>query len=160
MDYLKFKAWFESERSTIQLPSDCTELQPRTKLSGWFVWTFTWYLMFTPDRYLRMSEHYDRWPELINTSRRTSFAYHYGPVVRVGADGVPERDSADPVDIRIDNARGPAHLHFGSPNPHYQQSEVEGLQLGRVDMFTFLKAILRHRSANCTIEKALGFRIR
>lgn len=161
VDYVQFRAWFDKQRSTVQLPDDCTEIQPPdVKLAGWLVWTFTWYLRFEADRYARLWERYDRWAGMVGESRKISFAYHYGPIMRIDAGGLPQHDSRDPVEVRIDNIGAPAHLHFGSPNPHHPQSAIEGLVLETLDMFTFLRAILRHRSSGCSLDKALGFRFR
>lgn len=96
---------------------------------------------------------------MIETSRRIQFAHHYGPIVKLGIDGLPLHQSNDPVDIRIDNVSAPAHLHFGAPNPHHAQASVKGLILENMDMFTFVNGIVQHRTTTQPLDKVFKFTI-
>jgi len=159
-----------SKQSTLVLPVDCAVLvpdtcRPRTSV----LWDFIWVFHFTSDnRYLRIWEYHDKVAGLIGESRRLQIVYHFGLLNKFDNAGKPEvdemgplYDSADPVDIRIDNSspgRTP-HLHFGGPNPHYQQRQVNGLDLNALDMFSFIAAIFKHREKAVPIEKVLKFRL-
>lgn len=172
MDYFEFTRWVASKQAALVLPLDCKVLVPNTSylVRNDVLWTFIWVLHFISDnRYLRIWEHHDKVAGLIAESRRSQFVYHYGPLTKFDPAGKPEVDelgvpryhSADPVDIRIDNIcpGGRPHLHFGGPNPHYQQHQVDGLDLSGLDMFSFIAAILRHREKAMPLEKVLRFRL-
>jgi hypothetical protein len=160
LNYISFKKWADENHSALKLPADCRELQPQTTvIASSLVWTLTWYLQFGADRYVRIRERYDRIGGMIETSRRIQFAYHYGPIVKSGIDGLPLHQSNDPVDIRIDNVSAPAHLHFGAPNPHHDQSVVKGLHLEGLDMFAFVRGIMRHRATAQPLDKVFNFTI-
>jgi hypothetical protein len=106
---------------------------------------------------------------LIGESRRSQFVYHYGVLTRFVPGGAPELDewgvpryhSSDPVDIRIDNScpGRKVHLHYGAPTPHYQQEQIVGLELSKLNMFSFIEAIIRHRQKGRAIIDVLGFRL-
>jgi hypothetical protein len=158
-DYSKFKAWQESNQQAFNFPADWKELSCVTKQSSLLVWQFEWYLACGADKYVRIWERYERWPTLIGVSRRASFVYHYGLLVRIGKDGIPTYVAKNPVDIRIDNIGRPIHLHFLAPEPHHDQSVVKGLKLEDPDMFDFLKGIVRHRTTAKPLDKVFGFTI-
>jgi len=158
-DYAKFTAWHELNYKSLTLPTDWSELACKTIRASVQVWQFQWYLKCGTDKYVRVWERYERWPGLLGMSRKASFVYHYGTLVRMGPDGIPTYVSNNPVDIRVDNVGRPVHLHFGSPNPHHDQSVIKGLQLDDMDMFEFLKGIIRHRSTKKSLDKIFGFTI-
>lgn len=161
MDYLQFSREFEKFHAKLRLPQNCIEPAPPTTIPvGFYFWRFEWQLIFKDDnKYLRIWERYTKLKGL-DLSHRVSFAFHYGAVVEHDNDGLAVRDSQDPVDIRIDNINGPAHLHYQAPKPHIPQASVEGLNLEALDMFTFVKAIILHRKSGKPIDQILGFRIR
>lgn len=158
-DHAKFTAWRDSGAQNFNLPDDWKELSCKTQPASIVVWQFQWYLSCGNDRYIKIWERYDRWPNLIGMSRRVSFVYHYGPIVGVGKDGLPTENPQNPVDIRIDNIGRPIHIHFGAPNPHHEQSVVKGLVLDEMDMFEFLNGIKRHRTTTKPLDKIFGFTI-
>ena len=158
MDYLQFKKWFDKHYAKLQLPADCREVQELTvTAASSLVWFLSWYLQFVDANYIRLWESYDRQSRMIGVSRRVSLAYHYGPIVQIGADNLPKHDSKDPVHIRIDNSCQPIHLHLGAPEPHYPQTRIEGLELNDLDMFRFLTGVFSHRSSGKPIQDTLGF---
>jgi hypothetical protein len=159
VDYLEFKARFDQEYSKLKLPEDCTELLNSSVPTSSLVWTFKWYLEFSDGSYIQIKEHYTKKARMIQHSHRAAFNYHYGPVVQRTADGLPEAASANPVHIRIDTSNSPAHMHLGSPNPHYEQARVENLDMQNLDMFTFIKAVLKHRRTGASFQETLNFRI-
>jgi hypothetical protein len=162
-EYAKYKAWFDGEYSKIALPADCREiLPPTTRLSNLFstVWTLEWTLGFTDHKYLRVQEHFEKIRGLVGLSQRKAFAFHYGALVAVAADGTPERAASDPVDLRIDTSYGAAHMHFGNPEPHIAQANVEGLDMEKLELFAFVRAVLDHRKTGKTLDKLLKFRIK
>ena len=161
-DYPRFKAWFDEEHSKLELPDGCSQIsEPQTTRAHAFspIWEIEWYLGFADRKYLRVWERYEKVAKLIDISRRLSFSYHYGLIAKQGPDGIPVRNSDDPVEMRIDNARGIAHMHFNSPEPHIAQANVEGLDLERIDLFTFIRAIFKHRKTGKPVNKTLGFKI-
>ncbi len=161
MNYLDFRKWFDEKIEGVSIPADAKELLgPSFTVTGSQIWTLDWILEFGDGKYLRIREHYAKERGLIGMSRRESFAYHYGPISGKGPDGLPVRNSGDAVDIRIDNSQRPAHMHYGSPNPHHPQSSVNGLDMTALDLFTFMGAIFKHRETGKSIEKVLGFAIR
>ncbi len=109
-------------------------------------------------KYLRIWEWYVRRPGL-QDSYRKRFAHHYGQITAQDSDGTPERKPTDPVDIRIDNKNDVPHMHYGAPQPHHQQANVQGLELQNITMFNFVNGVLRHRSTGRTIKKIFHFRI-
>lgn len=160
MDYFEFKRDFDKKRSKLKLPTDCQELMPPSvDVASLYGWSFEWILTFADHKYLRVWEHHSKRPGLQDAARK-SFAYHYGPITGQDPEGKLLRANTDPVDIRIDTSPRPVHMHFGAPEPHIQQESVLDLELERIAMFVFLKAILRHRQSRVPINEALGFRIK
>ncbi len=174
MDYLQFAGWLKSEQESLILPAECRELTAAGSINPLLLqWVFRWAIHFSSDnKYLRIWELHDRVPKMIGMSHRTRFVFHYGPLVRFEPSGNPEVDylgtpryeNSDPVDVRIDTcSRGPrgaeAHIHYGAPTPHHKQDRVKGLDLATIDMFTFLRAVLRHRETGESLDRVLGFRI-
>jgi hypothetical protein len=159
VDYLQFKREFDEAHTALALPADCSQpLDPVFNPITQYSWMFTWHLMFADNKYIRIWEDHCRVKGL-QESRRARMAYHYGPTPKIGKDGVPKYDSAGPVDIRIDNSQQKIHLHLGTPNPHIYQENVEKLDLAKLDMFTFMDAIFKHRSNGKPLGKVLGFKI-
>jgi hypothetical protein len=160
LDYSKFRAWADKNYDNLKIPEDCVQLRPLviTPVSP-RVWSLEWWLQFGSDKYVRVAERYGRFPGLADLCRRDYFAYHYGQMVNVTDEGLAGFKSSDPVDIRIDNGCAPAHLHFGSPQPHHSQSAVKGLVLNELDMFTFVKGIFHHRKTQKPLDEVFGFRI-
>jgi hypothetical protein len=160
VDYLQFKTWFDQEYTKLKTPADCSELlSPTVVPTSSVLWTFRWFLGFTDGKYIQIKEHYSKQAGLIQQSHRASFAYHYGPVVRKSPDGVPIGESINPVDIRIDTSHGPVHMHLAKPQPRYAQNQVKDLDMQDLGMFTFVKAICRHRASGKSLEETLHFRI-
>ncbi len=157
MDFLEFRRKFDNGRSKLRLPTDCSEVVERElTFSTLYCWTLRWMLAFPDPKYLRIWEHYNKVAGL-QESRRDRFVCHYGPIVNRDEDGVPRYQPQDAVDIRIDNVNRSPHLHYGAPDPHYPQKRVKGLDLGAIDMFAFVRAILKHRRTGLAINKILGF---
>lgn len=171
MDYLEFERRLNSEQSQLKLPEDSRVLAgPGCINPTQLLWTFVWSVHFTSDnKYMRVWELYDKISKLIAMSRRTQFVFHYGPIMQFDGKGAPIVDELgspkytrlDPVDIRIDTScrGGRAHLHYGAPEPHYRQEQVEGLQLDSLDAFAFARGILRHRECAQPLNKIFGFRV-
>lgn len=160
-DYFAYKRWFETGHDAIPLPADCTEPEdPTFTYSNQYTWGLEWHLVFrNPDSYVRIGENFAKRSRL-SVSRRIHFAYHYGPLVNVGDDGMPTRAPADPVFIRIDNVSRPPHLHpENDPTAHIPQEKIGTLILDEVDLFDFVKAALRHRQSGRPIEREFGYRI-
>jgi hypothetical protein len=93
--------------------------------------------------------------------QRHVFTFHYGPIVSQDVNGKIDRHHADAVLIRFDKkGGGPPHLHYRNPEPHYDQSRVQGLVLNDVDMFQFIHAALRVRLEKAEFHDVMGFTIR
>lgn len=176
MDYLEFARWLKSEQENFALPFDCRELVAPGAINPRLTqWVFRWAIHFTSDnKYARIWEQHDPMPGMIGTSQRVRFAFHYGPLVRFTSSGNPEVDplgipvfaNTDPVDIRIDtcsrkagSGRREPHLHYEAPEPHIPQANIQGLVLVDIDMFTFLRSVLRHRQSGEPLQQVLRFRI-
>lgn len=160
-DYFAYKRWFEANHDALRLPADCVEPEPPTfTYSNQYTWGMEWHLVFrNPETYVRIAEHFAKRSRL-SMSRRIHFAYHYGPIVKSDDHGIPVREPADPVFVRIDNVSRPAHLHReGHPTEHIAQANVEGVVLEDVDLFDFVRAALMHRQEGRPIERELGYRI-
>jgi hypothetical protein len=159
VDYVQFKQQFDATHDALILPTDCQEPQdPLFSAVTEFSWMLEWYLMFSGDKFLRIWEDHQKWAGL-QESRRVRLAYHYGPVTALDAAGLPKTGSAYPVDIRIDNSQQRIHMHYGASNPHYPQEKVQGLELEKLEMFAFVRAIFKHRKSGQALDKVLGFRI-
>jgi hypothetical protein len=159
VDYLEYKRHFDATHDEFEIPSDCQEIfDPSFYDAGQYSWHFKWYLKFADNKFVRIWEHFSRVPGL-QESQRLHFAYHYGPVTGFGKDGLPSHGSKQPVDIRIDNSVQRVHLHFGATEPHYFQEKVERLGMEKLDMFTFINRIFKHRATGKTLDKVFGFRI-
>lgn len=160
MDYLWFKAHFDQEHAKLKLPADCKEaLGPTALATTSLVWTFRWVLEFTDGSYIQIKEHYTKKAGMIGHSHRSAFSYHYGPVVGRTSDGLPSADSKNPVHIRIDTSNSPVHMHLGSPNPHYEQNQIQGLDMQNLDIFTFVKAVFKQRRSGASFEETLRFQV-
>jgi hypothetical protein len=160
-DYFAYKRWFEVGHGSLALPVDCVEPDgPVLKYSNQYTWELEWYLIFTnPHSYVRIQENFAKRAGLY-MSRRINFAYHYWPITKADLRGFPDKDPADPVFVRIDNAGRPAHLHHqDDPRDHIPQSRISGLVLEDVDLFDFAKSALRHRQSGRPMAKELGYRI-
>jgi hypothetical protein len=160
-DYFAYKRWFEAGHGALVRPVDCAERDgPVLTYSNQYTWEVEWLLIFAnPHSYVRIRELFAKRAGL-QLSRRVQFAYHYGPIVKTDSQGVPERDPADPVFVRIDNSSRPTHLHQQSdPTDHIPQSRIAGLVLEDVDLFDFVKSAFRHRQSGKPIAKELGYRI-
>jgi hypothetical protein len=171
VNYIEFKGWVDSEESKLIVPADWKVLAPPACINpSYLEWVFRWSFHLTSDnKYIRIWERYDKIPKMVAMTRRIAFAFHYGPLVRfeggggpaIDALGTPRYEAADPVDIRIDTcSKGmEAHLHYQKQNPHYSQTQVSGLDLSTLDIFTFLRAIIKHRANGIPLDRVLGFRI-
>jgi hypothetical protein len=161
VDLIEHKRWFQEQSSTRELPPECSEPLPATYYpygTSVHAWKFRWVIEFPDNKYIQMRE---RWKKVmgLQESRREMFAYHYGTIVSRGVDGLPESRSDDPVDLRIDNAGSPVHLHYGAQEPHHTQDQVRGLVLNDVKIVDFLDAVLRHREDGRPLHKVLGFKV-
>lgn len=165
MDYLQYKQSVETAIENLKLPTDCSRVgEPLFRPATLYAWIFEWVLEFESAKYIRVWEQYGRCAGL-QESRRARFAFHYGLIPKKDGNGKILRDDGDPVDIRIDDyetGQGgvQAHLHYGAPQPHYRQESVVGLQLADLEMFAFIKAVLKHRKSGKTLAKILKFRIK
>lgn len=163
MLYTELKHSFDTWYDSFKLPSDCSELTAPTFAltvpSSPFFWTFEWVLGFEDNNYLRLWEHYRKTKGLFE-SYRAQFAYHYGPHPAGRINDPLEIKPNDPVDIRIDNFQGKAHMHLGAPNPHYFQERVDGLQLERVEIQGFVHVVMDHRSTGKPFARLLGFTVK
>lgn len=95
---------------------------------------------------------------------RHYLSFHYGPVVRDGQGNI-DRSPENPVILRICNTNRPgepAHLHYKRPHPapYYTQSQVEGLTLTDVDMFSFVNGVFKSRAETIEMPEAMGFVLR
>jgi hypothetical protein len=161
-DYFTYRKWFDGQYNVLTFPNECSEPEgPTFAYSNQYTWSMEWFLTFNaaPESYVRVWEHFAKRSGL-SLSRCISFAYHFGPILRKDKKGIPERESSDPVFVRIDNHGGPAHLHpEGHPDRHVMQSAVDGLVLQDIDLFAFVKAVLRQRQTRRSIADELGYRI-
>lgn len=163
--YQSYKAQFEKRRSQLRAPADCSVGVPSYRALGDFVdpksWDFSWWLEFSDGHYVVCHEIWSYRPGRSPT--RQFFSFHYGPIVKRSANGEIDRNSQNPVVLRIcKNSREPIHLHFKlpHPNPHYEQNQIGGLTLEDVDMFQFIGAVFRSRSEGIEMDQALGFTVR
>lgn len=160
-DYFAYKRWFEAGQASLSLPAECVSPDPVLKYSNQYTWTLEWFLTF-PDTHthVRVWETFAK-IQALQASRRISFAYHYGPTIRIDAAGMPDGEPSDPVFVRIDDIGGTVHLHpEGRPADHVPQDKISGLVLDQVDLFEFVKAVLRHRGSGKSIEKELRYRVK
>jgi hypothetical protein len=161
-DYFTYKRWFEASHGLLVLPADCVEVDgPVWVYSNQFTWSVEWCLVFKndPTAYIRIREGFAKRSRLLS-SRRLSFAYHYGPIVKTDDQGVPEGIPADPVFVRIDNVGRPPHLHHeGDPTTHIPQEKINGLALDDINAFDFINAAFRSRTKGTPVATELGYRI-
>lgn len=159
MQYTLYKSQFEAKRAALEVPPDCVVGEPQFFISTPNTWHMVWFLTFNDDHYIRCRElwsHRTGYP-----ARRHQFTLHYGPIVAWKTSGEVQPHHTDPVIIRIDlGPNGPTHLHYGDPEPHYYQDELEGIDLVDVDMFAFIEAIFKSRAEGTEVRNILGFRIR
>ena len=134
-DYLSFKRRFDQSYVKLRIPPDCVEHTPPTVSNQHlYSWMFDWVLVFSEDKkYLRVRESHEKVAGL-QLNRRMGFVFHYGLIVQQDSRNNIIRQSNDPVDIRIDNSRGPAHMHYRAPTPHHAQENIKGLTLESLDM--------------------------
>lgn len=155
MDSLAYKRWFDGRRSSLRLPTDCSETEePAFVFYTQYALELKWRLEFTSRHYIRVWEQRGRIKGL-DESHRSRFAYHYGPVCHAGDVYMPD----DPVVIRIDNCNSTVHLHYLEPQSHIAQADVRGLKLENVDPFSFIKAVFRHRKTGKPLNEVMGFRV-
>ena len=162
MDYLEYKKVVESSLNALRLPprtSESGDYQFTTAGISVYAWTFEWVVKFSDNKYLRVWEQYARVRGL-QESRRVRFSFHYGPIPQDNSNGEIRYTPSDPVDIRIDDYRSPAHLHLGAPLPHYEQRDVIGLNLADLSMIAFIRTVLKHRRTGRPIDKILKLKIR
>jgi hypothetical protein len=163
-DYATFRTLVDKEYAALNqaLPEGCVESLPlditRSTQDSWHL---RWYLEFSDDnKYIRVAERYEKFSRMISVSRRVYVAYHYGQIMTRGDDGLPGYLPADPVDIRIDDSCSPIHLHYNSPLPHHPNESIHGLDLDDLDMFSFVRGILKHRSGKKALDAIFKFKIR
>ena len=159
-DHFAYKRWFEAGYGAVVIPVGCSAQDPILSYANLQTWGVEWILMFAA-AHVCVKEHFAKVAGL-QSSRRISFAYHYGPTVRKSDDGAPDGEPNDPVFVRIDDAGGrPVHLHpEGHPEQHIPQERISGLVLDKVDLFDFVKAAIRHQSSGKSVQKEFGFKIR
>jgi hypothetical protein len=146
------------ELCKLHCSADHARLPKAHDITSSLFWTFHWNLIFTDNKYLRIWEHHGKKSGL-QDSCRVRFTFHYGLRLKPGLNGIPIYEPSDPVDIRIDDIHEPAHIHYGQQEPRYPQDKVKGLQLDSLDMFTFARAIFRHRETGRPIAVTLGFKL-
>lgn len=118
-------------------------------------------LDFSSDRkYIRIWESYDKIAGL-QMSRRVQWSYHYGFSDIVDEEGRALRGRPDdPLDIRIDTSGGAIHMHYQKQEPHYQQTDIAGLDLRDVYAIEFIRGVIRHRTRGDAFTKIFNFRIK
>jgi len=159
VDYSAFATWFDTKRSRLKIPADCSDLfGPRAERITMFRWRFEWALSFQDQKYIRIWEQYDKAAGLAQ-SQRVALSYHYGALANTDADGKPVYHSHNPVDIRIDVTGSEGHLHWGAPSPHISQDRIKNLKLNSLGMFDFLRAVFKHRATGQGIDILLRFEI-
>jgi hypothetical protein len=160
-EYQDYKARFDKNRAALQIPPDCTAHAPQYSTFDPIApttWDLRWLLTFTDKHYIRCREF---WSCRTNPSLRHIFTFHYGPIVNQDATGKIDRHHTDPVLIRFDKkGGGPPHLHYRKPEPHYDQSRVQGLALDDVDMFQFVNAVFSVRAGKTDFHDVLGFTLK
>jgi hypothetical protein len=161
-DYFTYKRWFDQHHDALVLPADCSEPGPAPfEYTNQQTWTLRWFLLLSdePKVYIRIFEHFAKRSHLL-MSQRIHFAYHFGPVVGVDAQGVPLHEPTDPVFVRIDNINMPPHLHpEGEQARHILQQDIKGLILKDLDLFDFVKASLRKRKNGTPMSRELEYRV-
>ncbi|MFZ0309350.1 MAG: hypothetical protein WAL89_14350 [Candidatus Sulfotelmatobacter sp.] len=160
-DYFAYVRWFERHHGALLLPVDCIEpVDPIFTYTNQYTWEMEWVLIFTdPKAYVRIMELHAKVAGLY-FSRRIRFSYHYGPLPKVDAQGLPEWEPADPVFVRIDNSCRPPHLHpENDPTEHIPQARIAELVLDQLDLFDFVRATFRQRQSRKSIAEELGYRI-
>jgi hypothetical protein len=157
--FAQYSAWFGQNHRALKIPADVTKQDGpvlRPPLSGF--WSLDWHLFFGASNfYAKVTEQYT--PSKTGGSQRNYFSYHYGPVPQAtNARGLPAYFHTDPVELRICQKQGDAHLHFKGPTPHYGQNDLKGSFVIRdADLFKFLAAVFRHRSSGEALNIILGF---
>jgi len=89
-DYFAYVRWFERHHGALLLPVDCIEpVDPIFTYTNQYTWEMEWVLIFTdPKAYVRIMELHAKVAGLY-FSRRIRFSYHYGPLPKVDAQGLP-----------------------------------------------------------------------
>jgi hypothetical protein len=161
--YQEYKYAFDTNRAALHIPGDCTCKPPIYRPHGGELidpksWDFSWWLEFTDNHYIVCHEI---WSYRVGKKpTRHYLSFHYGPIARRDSNGNIDRDSNNPLIIRIcRNNKEPAHLHYKNPHPapHFEQSQVDGLVLEEADMFPFVRAVFRARAEKIELSEALGF---
>jgi hypothetical protein len=157
--YDEYKARFYATVPLLHVPPDCKVGDPDFISSAPNVWHFRWVLEFNSDlHYIFCREAWSirrGFP-----ARRYMFSHHYGPGPTRSANGEIIFDHRNSVVLRCDKTnRSPAHIHFLSPDPHYEQALVQGLVIEDIDLFTFVSAVLQHRETGVAINQLLGFTV-
>jgi hypothetical protein len=160
VDYFTFRRDFELKLSKLKTPSDCSVQE-----AAWEViapplgWQVEMIVDFKDRKHIRIWESYDKIAGLM-ISRKVQWAYHYGHTESVDTFGRALRGSPDdPLELRIDTCSG-LHMHYQAREPHYAQEEIGGLDLQRVEAFSFIRAVLKHRKTGKPFTNILGFRIK
>jgi hypothetical protein len=125
-------------------------------------WRVEWLIFFSDNKYIRICENYNAAPKAQGGEGvRAHLSYHYGDVPqRRTPQGLPLWGLDEPTDLRmdLDSDRGP-HLHYAGEN-HIPQTRVDGLDISRFDLFTFVAGIFEHRANGKPLNEVFGFKIR
>ncbi|HWY56900.1 MAG TPA: hypothetical protein VNZ03_20705 [Terriglobales bacterium] len=165
--YQEYKVVCDKNRAELKVPGDCTVRVPQYRAFIDLIdppsWDFEWWLTFSDKYYVVCHEAWSC--RKGKQPKRHYFSFHYGPIVRTGKNGNPDRDASNPLVLRICNSNksgDPPHLHYKLPHPapYYEQGRVDGLVLEDVDMFQFVKAVFRSRAEKVDMDKAMGFTLR
>jgi hypothetical protein len=158
-----YKARFDLNRASLQVPADCTCRAPQYRANDFIdphSWDFSWFLTFTDQHYIACCESLSY--RIGTPPQRHYFSFHYGPIVHMDSSGKIDRDQNNPLIIRIDKPAGavlPAHLHYlkPHPSPDYKQAQIQGLTLLDADMFQFVRGVFRSRLEAIDVHVAMGF---
>jgi hypothetical protein len=159
VDFFSYQKLFEAKLSGLKLPDDCVAHEPAWEVTmAPYFWTVEAFFQFVNRKHVRLWESHAKFAGL-QESRKIQWAYHYGPTQ--SSDEAAELEQGapdDPVDIRIDTCSG-LHLHYGTREPHYDQSRIVGLKLDEIQAWDFVRAVLKHRKSGEKLAAILRFKI-
>jgi len=153
----QFEKYLSQVLPRLVLPNDAVvRTPPKPRNVDDFEWDFKWIVTFGDRKYMRVWESYVEHPDG-GQAYRERFVYHYGAIVAELPGGIPYGEFDDPVDLRIDNDGGRAHMHYQAPNPHHYAASVGNLDMEKIRMHRFVEAVLRHRAKGRPFKELLKF---
>ena len=165
MQYDEYEALLNRSCSQLKLEPHCIEIgpfcTPTTTTPNTAPWQMEWCVLFPDRMYLVVRENWwDVKGERRRIGYRKDFAFHYGPAnPKRNHDGIPVRDNKKfPAVLRIDSDHKGPHLHFNGED-HILQARVLNLSISQVDVFDFVRAVLKHRRSGKGFDRILGFEI-